>query len=143
MRQQAMEYGAQAGQYGVVTFNTVLEKVPGVPLKEVVLDRLQKGQDYLSFLASSYGLQVSFCSGLARRVRMRDLLAELLPVYAQRNLVPTRSWSRLQDHYHIADVLARGDIQDVFRLMHSNDPVCFQEFWLLTLGLTWSLKDTD
>ncbi|KAK4892290.1 hypothetical protein LTR27_009124 [Elasticomyces elasticus] len=142
MRQQAMEFGVQAGQYGIITFNTVLEKIPGVSLKEVVLDRLQKGQDYLSFLASSYGLQVSFCSGVARRVRMRDLLAEMLPVYFQRNLVPIRSWPRLQDHYHITEVLARGDIRDCLRLMYADDPVCFQDFWSLAFGLTRLLKET-
>ncbi|KAK3657560.1 hypothetical protein LTR56_002335 [Elasticomyces elasticus] len=142
MRQQAMEYGVQAGQYGMLTFNNVLEKIPGVSLKEILLDRLQKGQDHSSFLASSSGLQVSFCSGLARRVRMRDLLAELLPVFVQRDLIPNRSWRRLEDHYHITEELAHGDIRDVLRLMYADDPACFQDFWLLAFGLTRLLRDT-
>ncbi|KAK3626799.1 hypothetical protein LTR56_019617 [Elasticomyces elasticus] len=142
MRQHGIEYGLAGGQYAMITLNNVLEKVPGVSLKEVVLDRLQRGQDYLNFLTSSYGLQVSFCSGLARRVRMRDLLAELLPTFVQRNAVPIRSWTKLKDHYHITDLLARGDIRDVLQLMYIDDPICYQDFWLLTLGLTRSLKET-
>ncbi|KAK3614324.1 hypothetical protein LTR56_027327 [Elasticomyces elasticus] len=44
MRQRAMEYGVQAGQYLVLTASKVFDKVPGVPLEEVVLNGLQRRQ---------------------------------------------------------------------------------------------------
>ncbi|KAK4501154.1 hypothetical protein PRZ48_006960 [Zasmidium cellare] len=145
MRQKGLEYGVQAGQFGMATFNPVMEKVPGNSLKKVMLERLRIGYDYASFLEAPCGLQVSFCSGLARRVRMRDLLAELLPKYVERKLPRSSYWSVLQDQYSIVQVLLSSlakTVTDQLQRMYISDPVCFDYFWTLTFELVSSIRDT-
>ncbi|KAK7550640.1 hypothetical protein IWX50DRAFT_614005 [Phyllosticta citricarpa] len=44
-----------------------------------------------TFLDSFWGLQVSFCTGVAKRVRMRELIADMLSVYVARGR-PRPSW---------------------------------------------------
>ena len=63
--------GIQGGQYAVLAFNQTYVKQPGVTLKQQQL-MLPSNEIDLAFLNSTCGLQVSFCTGVARRVALRQ-----------------------------------------------------------------------
>lgn len=74
------QLGIQAGQYIVLQANAAYHRHPGRTLKEY---RLGQGDDYLvSFLDEWWAVQVSLCTNVARRVPLRQMVADLLPVFA-------------------------------------------------------------
>lgn len=76
--------GFQVGQYFTVQANAAYHKYPGRTLKQY---RLQQGdQDLVSFLDDCWAVQVSLCTHIARRVPLRQMVAELLPVFARSTL---------------------------------------------------------
>jgi hypothetical protein len=72
--------GLQGGQYltGCFQINQTWVQMPGYTKKAAML--LQRAV-YTSDLESHFGVQVSFCTGIARRVRLCELLADILPAY--------------------------------------------------------------
>ncbi|KAF2725238.1 hypothetical protein K431DRAFT_216185 [Polychaeton citri CBS 116435] len=142
---QGWQFGVQAGLYATGSFNCVLGKVPGASLKLKLLTDLKHRSEYLAFLDALCGLQVSFCSGLAKRVRMRDLLAELMPIYVKRKLPEPENWKKLTTTYHVVENLAAKDMTDcesMFRHMVMDDVACFETFWSMALEIVVALKDT-
>ena len=73
--------GIQAGQYVVGQFNQTWCKIQGKTLKQFQLE--QEDDLLLPFLESTWGLQVSFCTSVARRVPLRELVADMLPIFAK------------------------------------------------------------
>ncbi|KAK4206318.1 hypothetical protein QBC37DRAFT_244816, partial [Rhypophila decipiens] len=74
------QYGMQAGNYIILQANLTWHKRRGQTLKH---HRLQQEDDSLiGFLEDLWGVQVSFCTGVARRVPLREMIADLLPVFA-------------------------------------------------------------
>ncbi|GIZ41068.1 hypothetical protein CKM354_000438400 [Cercospora kikuchii] len=147
-RQQERELGLQAGQHVIVTANVMWGKVPGSSLKSRLLDDLKYKREYLAFLDSPCGLRVSFCSGLAKRVRMRDLLADLMPIYVERQLLESRSdhhWKMMSDDYQVMDKLMNDSLADcasMFRNMNRSHPDCFTTFWKFAFEIILALKPT-
>jgi hypothetical protein len=139
------ELSVQAGQYVIPVYNVVLDKVPGVLLKTHLLTYLADQRELLAFLNAPCGLQISFCSGLAKRVRMKDLLAELMPLCVKRDQSGTHCWKKLTDEYRVTEHLMGADLkscQNMFERMRNQDPDCHEWFWSLTLHITTFLKDT-
>ncbi|OAA38153.1 calcium/calmodulin-dependent protein kinase kinase [Cordyceps fumosorosea ARSEF 2679] len=74
------QFGIQAGQYAVVQANAAYHRFPGRTLKQY---RLEQGDEELvPFLDDCWAVQVSLCTGVARRVPLREMVADLLPIFA-------------------------------------------------------------
>ncbi|KAF2635645.1 hypothetical protein P280DRAFT_436913 [Massarina eburnea CBS 473.64] len=100
-KEDERQFGFQAGQYVLVQGASTRRKIPGTTLKQKILEH--DSAQIFSALNCLWGLQVSFCTGVARRVPLRLLIADLLPVFA-RNLPPSHHpWDQLNiDHKIIA-----------------------------------------
>lgn len=89
------QFGIQAGNYGVLQGVAAFHKVPGQTLKQY---RLQLSDDTLiPFLNDLWGVQVSFCTRIARRVPLRDMVADLLPIFAlaSPSIEEIQAWTQL------------------------------------------------
>lgn len=62
------------------TMNKVWGKCPGKTIKARYLER--GSDDLISFLQFYFGVRVSFCTGVAQRVRLSQLVADLLPSFS-------------------------------------------------------------
>lgn len=69
-------------------------KQPGVSAKRAVLDRWTN-EGNLLILEELYGLQVSLCTGVARRVSLRDLICHDLMEYIHGLMLP--GWEQLEE----------------------------------------------
>lgn len=102
--------GIQAGQGGVVAlqFNQTWAKMGGVTKKAAIL---RPKALYMSDLESYFGVQVSVCIGTARRVRVRDLLADILPAYVDGLVSKPQLRTSLQDQHKIIEALRHHDLK--------------------------------
>jgi hypothetical protein len=112
-----MQTGFQAGQYAVLQFNGTWVKQDGITLKDFQLNATPS-TIYLPFLESLWGLQVSLCTGIARRVSVREMLADVMVAYVEKRLPVPALWN---------DLLYRHNILDHFRGPHL-------ETWFRTLS---------
>lgn len=74
------QIGIQGGQYAVVQAIAAAHKMPGRNLKQHIIEQDEKM--LVSFMNELWGVQVSFCTHVARRVPLRELVADLLPALA-------------------------------------------------------------
>lgn len=70
----------QGGQYIVGQATETWNKQKGIPVKDVALSNLQHG--LIQYLDEYWGLQVSYCTGVARRVPLRKLVADLISQFS-------------------------------------------------------------
>ncbi|KAK8218528.1 hypothetical protein IWZ01DRAFT_493227 [Phyllosticta capitalensis] len=75
--------------YVALQYGRTLGKVPTRTIKE---EQLSKEKLDIGFLESFWGLQISICTGVARRVRMREVIADMLPNYVARGLETPDPW---------------------------------------------------
>lgn len=68
----------------------------------------------LAFLLSNCGLQVSFCTGVARRVALRELLADTMVAFVESRLAKPLLWEELKTRYDIVQNFKSGDLQEWF-----------------------------
>ena len=106
------QVGVQAGQYINVSLNVTSKWVPPRPVKARILE-LDSDNPWLKLsadLKNTWGLQVSLCTGIARRVTLGELLADLLPKFTN----PTKSplWDSLQAK-GVIDALHTGDLNNL------------------------------
>ena len=95
--------GIQSGQsvLGTFQFNQTWVKMPGRTKKSIMLQQ----RVYTADLESPFGVQVSICTGIARRVRLRELLADVLPAYVMGLVTKPLLWESLDEKFHIIDAL--------------------------------------
>lgn len=95
------------GQDLVAVYNQTWRKVPGVTLKQRLL---QQPDDWplIHFLDQSCGLQVSFCTSVARRVSLRNLVADLAHMFV--NPLQEHIWRYLHQAHCIEHVFRLGDL---------------------------------
>jgi hypothetical protein len=140
--------GISAGQYVTVQFVDVMEKDPGRTLKKNKVENLYRilssssSDQLLPFLKSPYGVRVSFCSGLARRVEMRELFADLLPSWMQRQVPPPGSWVELRDTHTVLDTLRRGDLSRWITQLFQQDRQCYDFLCEAIVDITNHLSTT-
>ena len=97
-----IQAGSQAGKFITLQFNTTWIKQGGITLKDRQLNAPLETID-LPFLESLFGLQVSLCTGVARRVPVREMLADVMEAYVEkRDPVPTL-WNDLLNNHKIVD----------------------------------------
>ena len=84
--------GLHGSGYAALQFSQTWVKMQGITKKSALL---RQPAVFLSDLDSFFGVQVSVCTGIARRVRLRDLLADLLPTYVASLLAPPPLYASL------------------------------------------------
>jgi hypothetical protein len=120
--QTQREAGFQGGQWVIMTTNLVFEKDKGRSLKTKQLDQLHnRAGIQMDILEAPCGLRVSFCSGLATRVKVRVLLAELLPIHMQRKVPSHPHWQVLTNQYKVIDGLLSGSLGEMTQKMRDTD----------------------
>lgn len=98
------QVGIQGGQYAIATLNVTWVKQPGTTLKTLYLGAYIP----LAFLQSDWGLQMSYCTGAARRVSLCTLLADLTPILMDACVEKAPCWKDLYVNHKMIDAL-RGD----------------------------------
>jgi hypothetical protein len=129
--------GLQAGQsaVGILNFAQTWVKRLGQTKKSEILARRSLS---IADLEGPFAVQVSFCTGIARRVRLRELLADVLPTYAAALATEPRHWNELQ-RQHIVEILRYDDFAD--RLRSLGYELC-KEFETLAFAVLFLLQDT-
>lgn len=97
---QQKQFGLQGGQWAVLAFNATYCKLDGVTLKQQQL-MLPSNEIDLAFLNSICGLQISFCTGVARRVALRELLADVMVDFVESRLWKPPHWEELKTTHSI------------------------------------------
>ncbi|KAH8756005.1 hypothetical protein F5883DRAFT_174286 [Diaporthe sp. PMI_573] len=102
--------GLQGGQAGLLAFqfNQTWVKMAGSTRKSTML---RQNAIYTANLEALFGVQVSVCTGIARRVRVRDLLADVLPAYVAGLVTKPPLWNSLNDTHQIVAALHQSDIK--------------------------------
>lgn len=138
LMERQLGLGIQGGQAAVaiLQFNQTWVKMMGTTKKSAMLSQRSI---YISDLDSMFGVQVSICTGIARRVRLRDLLADLLPAYVSGLLVEPLLWGDLIGKY---DALAALRGSDLRQWLESLDHPCRAEFEGLIFAVLYLLRDT-
>lgn len=101
----------QFGQYVVGQLAQTWNKQRGIAVKEMVLS-YPDNEQLIQFMDEYWGVQVSYCTGVARRVLLRTLIADLIPSFSK-DLCLECAISKLRDQ-----LLKPGELQT----------------WLQTLG---------
>jgi hypothetical protein len=111
-----MQAGSQAGQYVILQFNNTWVKQDGITLKDRQLNAAP-GTVYLPFLESLWGLQVSLCTGLARRVLVREMLADVMAAYVENRLPVPTLWKDLLNDHKILDHFREPNLETWFQTL--------------------------
>ncbi|KAI0115606.1 hypothetical protein GGR51DRAFT_503546 [Nemania sp. FL0031] len=129
--------GLQAGQSAValLQFNQTWVKRHGMTKKSRLL--AQKAL-YLSDLKGYFGIQVSVCTGIARRIRLRELLSDILPAYVGSLVTKPPRWKSLLDS-KILEILKEGDLA---KWLESLDYDLQKTFENLVMAILFILQDT-
>lgn len=91
-----VQAGLQGGQYVNLTAGVVWKRSPGRSLKEAVLDGYALNKS-LHFLNDLSGLQFSICTGLARRIPLRELLVES-PLFDILDHAGIQAWDSIKEN---------------------------------------------
>ena len=105
---QERQAGLQGGQYLIGTYSQTWGKVPGTTLKQRTLQ--QDNWRLIPFLEQSWGLQVSFCTSVARRVTLRELVTDLLSMFV--NPLEREIWQKLVNGHNIIQAFTQGNLFD-------------------------------
>ena len=89
----------QAGQYVGLQVGNVYSKVKGRPLKTTILEMWRLVHDF-RILLQPWGLQVSLCTGVARRVPLRELVEEPMFLYIDKLALP--GWDEIKSDIRTA-----------------------------------------
>ena len=110
---QERQLGFQGGQYLIGTYCQTWKKIPGTTLKQRNLQ--QDDWRLIDFLEQSWGLQVSFCTSVARRVSLRELVADLLPIFV--NPLKQDVWQELINAHQIIQAFSQENLFDWLRTL--------------------------
>jgi hypothetical protein len=103
-RHEESQYGGQGGQYVVLQYNHTKHRVPGTTLKVLMLrDIRNEAYKIRYYLDDLWGAQVSYCTGIARRVPLRVLMADLMPTVAESMPGYRDKWTELNDKHRVIE----------------------------------------
>ncbi|KAF4468947.1 serine threonine kinase [Fusarium albosuccineum] len=108
------QVAVQAGMYVVAQANSGYHWKSGRTLKQ---DILSCDENMLSYLEGHWAVQVSLCTGIAKRVSLQEMVADLLPVFANELMSqPDLSlWEKLRDRSHIVEQFRTKSPAELFR----------------------------
>ena len=98
----------------MLQLNSTWVKQDGITLKDRQLNATPE-TIYLPFLESLSGLQVSFCTGIARRVPVREMLADVMKAYVEKRLPVPTLWNDLLRKHKIVDSLRGPHMETWFK----------------------------
>ncbi|QKX53367.1 uncharacterized protein TRUGW13939_00445 [Talaromyces rugulosus] len=101
--------GFQAGNYVLLQANITRHRLSGKTLKKVILE--WETEMLIPALNCLWGLQVSFCTGVTKRVPLRELIADVLPTFTNTFIRERARWVELEEQYHILDAFRKDDFQ--------------------------------
>jgi hypothetical protein len=112
------QIGISGGQYVLAQYNRTKHRRAGTTLKTSMLDDV-RNQFYLArdVLNDLSGVQVSFCTGVARRVPLRVLMADLMPIVAEITPHDQAIWAQLNDKEQGIQALRSGALTDWFKTL--------------------------
>ncbi|XXH00929.1 drs2 neo1 protein [Hypoxylon texense] len=130
--------GIQGGQAGIATFqfNQTWVRRGGLTKKSTLLSQQSI---YTADLESLFAVQVSVCTGIARRVRLRDLLADVLPGYIAGLLTKPPLWKSLNDDFKVLQALRGNNLKVWVDSLDHDHQIAFENIVLKVLFL---LRDT-
>lgn len=105
-------FGISFGEVFRFTTQTSCKLVPGKSVKQVDEERARG--DVLSLLEDWSAVQVSFCTGICRRVRFRDMVADLLPDFGPHTVRACQDlqlWHKLLRTELISHLTGKGAIE--------------------------------
>lgn len=102
--------GIQAGQYVTLGYSNIKKKTREKTLKESQLSL--PNNHLLHFLQSNWGLQFSCCTGIAQRVSLCELMADVMPAFVESLLPVPVLWESLKNDHNIFEAIQHEDIQD-------------------------------
>ncbi|KAG9758549.1 purine and uridine phosphorylase, partial [Aureobasidium melanogenum] len=94
-----VQYGSQAGQYALVAINMTWVKTEARTIKSAI----NNGDWDLSTLEAPWGLLVSVCTGVAQRVPLREVVAEVMPSMVASMRKRPREWELLAQNHNIVE----------------------------------------
>ncbi|EPS35817.1 hypothetical protein H072_10787 [Dactylellina haptotyla CBS 200.50] len=104
------QYGGQAGNYMLLQANWTMHKIPGRTWKQEILEEEPRMlRRYLNCLC---GLQVSFCTGVSRRVPLRVLIADVFLTFLEISGLDPAVRDILMYWYNIPDEFRRDSVQE-------------------------------
>ncbi|KAF5254450.1 hypothetical protein FANTH_708 [Fusarium anthophilum] len=129
--------GLQVGQgaVGILNFAQTWVKRLGQTKKSNILANRSLS---MADLEGPFAVQVSFCTGIARRVRLRELLADVLPTFVADLATQPRYWKALQD-CNIEQILRADNFRERFKSLNHE---LQEEFETLAFTVLFLLQDT-
>ncbi|KAF5701578.1 ankyrin protein 3 [Fusarium globosum] len=129
--------GLQAGQsaVGILNFAQTWVKRLGQTKKSNILAKRSLS---IADLEGPFAVQVSFCTGIARRVRLRELLADILPAYVADLATKPCLWEMLQG-CDILEILRHENFRAHYQQL---DHELQAEFENLAIAILCLLQDT-
>ncbi|KAF5599871.1 ankyrin 3 [Fusarium pseudoanthophilum] len=134
-RQLGLGLQAGNGAVGTLNFAQTWVKRLGQTKKSNILAKRSLS---IADLEGPFAVQVSFCTGIARRVQLRELLADILPVYVADLATQPCKWKRLQD-CNICTILRDNDFRTRYQKL---DRELQAEFETLAIAVLFLLQDT-
>jgi hypothetical protein len=94
---KSSQVNLSGGQYAVIQVAAGFEKRDGVSVKNKISKRIESLSSVLCLddLEACYGLEISLCTGVARRVPTRSLLANALPAFVDSCVPRPPHWDNL------------------------------------------------
>jgi hypothetical protein len=138
------QFGFQGGPDNFsLTGNKVWSKRRGRTIKSRNLEQ----EDYLlvPFLSFYWGVRVSYCTGVAQRVSLRQLVADLLPAFSKTytSMEAKQSWQELLSQHHIIEAFQTSNSAQELSDWLSNLPDQLYKFVLsLIRQILGTLADT-
>jgi hypothetical protein len=113
--------GLSAGQYALLQHNRTKHNIRGTTLKSRMLDDVHN-KSYLArdILNDLSGVQVSFCTGVARRVALRELMADVMPTIAAVFPQDKVIWEQLNDQDQAIQAFHSASLPDWFKTLPHN-----------------------
>ncbi|KAK4213561.1 ankyrin 3 [Rhypophila decipiens] len=118
-----LQGGGQIGLTAAFQFNQTWVKMGGTTKKAAML--CQRAF-FRADLESLFGVQVSVCTGIARRVRLRELVADILPAYVAGLVTKPRLWASLVNTHHLITALRSSDIRTLLDSLDHQHQTVFE-----------------
>ncbi|KAJ3557412.1 hypothetical protein NPX13_g9933 [Xylaria arbuscula] len=136
--ERQLGWGLQAGQGAIalIQFNQTWVKRRGVTKKSKLLSQRSV---YVADLEGYFGIQVSVCTGIARRIRLRDLLSDVLPAYVGALVAKPVGWKSLVGEFKILQTLKTGNLSTWLESLDYSLQKTFED---LVMAVLFLLQDT-
>ncbi|GAB1317203.1 MAPK-activated protein kinase Srk1 [Madurella fahalii] len=116
------QLGLQGGNIVILQANVKWRKFPGCMLKNSKLN-LPSDETLVSFLERFCGVEVSFCTGISRRVRLRHMMVDLFPIFteASTRMRDNALWEELFEQHNIIDNFRNWKVSEWLKTPHRDD----------------------